>query len=330
MNFFGKSSSNTEKEGEVLASPSLSVQTLVSRGNSTEHKDFCHDFLIHHETEQFFVGAILDGSSGGVHSQFASALFGKVFNLLLRVQGRLDRVMGIREPRDIARSLMHEFCEHLAIIKHELGLANNEVLSTILLAIYSKPRNKLCVVAMGDGYIHVNGNGIKLENTRYGDTMVDGILFKGENKPDYLIDDIDRIMGRYVEYSLGPSTHPDDETDSDRQDFSDMLNEQRELFNEWFNEKPFYEFDDVREFSITSDGIFTFRSDGIIDITDVAIDFLLNNADPIYGGKSQEALRKKVNKLSFTKRNSNDVDPHKLRAVHQDDLSIIRVTVNMS
>lgn len=313
--------------GEAAVSPSLSVQTLVSRGNSREHKDFCHDFLIHYENEQFFVGAILDGSTGGVHSQFASSLFGKVFNLLLRTQGRLDRFRGTREPLEAARGLMHEFCERLAFTKHDLGLANNELLSTILLAVYSKHLNKLCVIAMGDGYIHVNGKGIKIENTRYGDTVVDGILHKGENKPDYLIDDIDAIMGRCVEYrSHYRSIHPDEETDQDRQEWSDMMKEQQDLFNDWFNKKPFYEFNDVCDFSIASDGIFTFRSEGIIDITDIAIEFLMDNNNPLY--KGAEGMRKKVNTLSFNKRGLSDENPYKLKAVNQDDLSIIRVIVN--
>lgn len=325
MKLFGKSSSDAQREGEATVSPSLSVQTLVCRGQNHEHKDFCHDFLIHHETDQFFVGAILDGSSGGVHSQFASGLFGKVFNLLLRVQGRLNNIREPQEPSDTAKYLMHDFCERLAIVQHELGLANNELLSTILLAVYSKPLNKLYVVAFGDGYIHVNGQGVKIENTRYGDTEVNGVLLKGENKPDYLIEDVSLMMEKYVEYHFS-YVHPDDESEH-KDEYHRITNDIWKSFREWYLSKPSYEFTDVRDFSITSDGIFTFRS-GIVDVTEEARELLLNNTDELYGGKGPFALQKKVNVLSFKKRGPEDTHPYKLTAFNQDDLSIIRVIIN--
>lgn len=325
MKLFSKSSGDAQREGEATASPSLSVQTLVCRGQNHEHKDFCHDFLIHHETDQFFVGAILDGSSGGVHSQFASGLFGKVFNLLLRVKGHLDNIRGPREPRDTAKYLMHEFCERLAVVQHELGLANNELLSTILLAVYSKPLNKLYVVAFGDGYIHVNGQGIKLKNTRYGDTEVNGVLMKGENKPDYIIEDVSSMMERYVEHYFS-YVHPDDEAEH-RDEYHRITGDIWKIFNEWYLSKPSYEFTDVRDFSIASDGIFTFQS-GIVDVSDEAIELLLNSTSELYGGKESIALQRKANLLSFKKRGPEDTHPYKLSAFNQDDLSIIRVIIN--
>lgn len=301
-----------------------SVQTLVHRGSGTKHRDFCHDFLIHHETDQFFIGAVMDGCTGGIHSQFASALFGKVFNFILRVNKRLDGIRGPQEPRETAKYLMHEFCQKLCQIKYDLGLAHDELLSTILLAVYSKPLDKLFIIGFGDGYVHVNGKGYRIDNSRYGDVEVDGVLLEGKNMPDYLIADVDRIFEKYTEWSNSPMDWSD-QTDGDRQEWADMEMETWNQFSEWISKQPTFEFEDVHDFSIATDGIYTFRC-GKEDFTDKVIELLLDRKTG-YGGAGSETPHKKMNVISFRNRDGES-HPDKLNAVNEDDISFIRVMVD--
>jgi len=317
----------TDKEGgasPLSVSPTKigSVQAIVCRGSSETHRDFCHDFLIHHETDRFFVGAVMDGCSDGVHTQFASSFFGKVFNLLLRTNKMLDRFDADSEPCDVAAEIMHWFCHAIVFHRDLLKMANNELWCTVLLSVYSKSKDKLFIVAFGDGYIHVDGVGTIIRNTRYSDTMENGVLKKGKDKPNYLITDIDRVTQKpQVPY-------PDDIRDTDgAQRVRDERAQLRGVFDEWFLSQPSFEYHDVNDFSITTDGILTFRS-GIIDVTDRVIDLLLENKDPLYGGTSPITLRKKMNIISFKRRDASDTHPHKMHAANQDDVSIIRVTID--
>lgn len=297
------------------------VQTIVYRGEG--HRDFCQDFLVQHDSPNFFVGVILDGSSGGIHSQFASALFGKIFNLLLRSRGMLDKRNPSSEPIDIAADLMYEFCRQLVRIKGILSMAHNELLCTILLEVYSKEKDKLFVVAFGDGYVRVNGVGYKIENTKYGDTVVDGELKLGVNKPDYLIDDIDRIIPMYEEGSEHLKDSPDQ-----FERFIKRQEDQRARFDQWFLEhKPTFEFHGLKDFSIATDGIFTFHH-GKDLVTDQVIELLLDRTDSKYGGIHNERdLRSKMNIIAARPRNAEDKNPDKLSAVNDDDVSLIRVVI---
>lgn len=314
-----------EEASSTFVNRISSIQTIVYRGSGLKHRDFCHDFLVHHETENFFVGAVMDGCSGGIHSEFASALFGKIFNLLLRTRKQLDNTDPMREPRLIAESLMFDFCIELSRIKQSLALANNELHCTIVLEVYSKRRDKLFVIGFGDGYVHVDGQGYRIENTRYGDTVVDGVVFEGKNKPDYLIDDIDRFMEKYTEWdALWPGF--DDTTDYDRAEWVAMEQETRDGFGAWFSDKqPTFEFENLHDFSIATDGIYSFRC-GKDDVTDRVIELLLDRKTG-YCGTSPETLRKKMNIISF--RNKEGEEPHrdKMNAVNDDDLGVIRVVV---
>lgn len=313
----------------VLTNKISSVQTLVYRGSGTKHRDFCHDFLVHHETEEHFVGVVFDGCTAGVHSEFASALFGKIFNLILRINKRLDGIRGPQEPRETARYLMHEFCEKLCRVQRDLGLADNELLCTLLLAVYSKKLDKLFVIGFGDGYVHVNGKGYRIENTRYSDVEVDGELLEGKNMPDYLIADVNRIMDKYTEWnSVGSWVHPDDETDKDRREWADMERETWEKFNAWYDEKqPTFEFEGVHDFSIATDGIYSFRC-GKEDVTDKVIELLLDRKTK-YGGTSPETPRKKMNIISSRNKPDDETpNPDKLHAVNGDDVSFIRVIID--
>lgn len=282
---------------------------MVYRGDGYDHKNFCHDFLVHYDTENFFVGAVLDGCTGGVHSQFASSLFGKIFNLILRSRNQLKYFASWSEPIDVAAGIMYEFCKELVIVKQSLALSNNELLCTILLEVYSKEKDKLFVIGFGDGYVHVNGVGHKIENTKYGDTVVDGVLKEGKNKPDYLIDDIELIMGDY-------------DIDLDE-------NARRHRFEEWFlSKQPTFEFTDVNDFSIATDGILSFRDkEGRIDYTDNAVELFLKRSGTDYGGlKNAANLTRKMNAIRDRK-DDKRTNPDMIGAVNTDDVSLIRVTV---
>lgn len=303
-----------------MVSKVASIQTIVYRGSGTKHRDFCHDFLVHHETDDFFVGVVMDGCTDGIHTQFASSFFGKIFNLLMRSEKALDRWPSDAEPLDVANGLMYRFCHDMIFHKNALRMTHRELYCTILLSIYSKRKDKLLVVAFGDGYIHVNGKGIKIENTRYQDTIENGKLKAGKDKPSYLITDIDTIIrDPMVPYPEFGDTEGAKRVQLEREGL-------RSAFDEWFMSQPQYEFTNVHDYSITTDGIFSFRSAGE-DVTEQVIELLLDRKAG-YGGTSQETPRKKMNIISFRNRPGEKPNPDKLNAVNDDDVSIIRVIID--
>jgi hypothetical protein len=280
------------------------LQTLVQRGY--DHADFCEDFLAHYEGENFLVCVIMDGCSSGTHGHFSSSLFGKLFNLRLRFDNGM-KFGPDREPIGVANCIMYDFCKDLATIKSSLRLADDEILSTIVLAVYSKTKDKLVVIPFGDGYAMVNGEGYEMKNSKFPDTKDEnGRIKEGKNMPNYIAYDLDILMGSYAEEAMW---HEEDS----REEMQVIETSRRDRFNDWFdNLSSVLEFENVNDFSISSDGINSFK-EGIIDKNDEAIELLMRDVKLCGGLKNKANVKKKMNVLSF-------------RRIHNyDDLALIRV-----
>jgi hypothetical protein len=262
----------------------LIIQKMVYRG--TGHADFCQDFLVEYETEHFFMGAVMDGCSEGNHSHFASSLFGKIFNKMVRHDDFFAMTNSTTEPIELIRVAMFEFAFELSKLKQELCLSDDELMSTILLAVYSKSKESLTVLAVGDGYIRVNGEGYWIVNDK----------FDSKDKPNYLIYDLERASS-----------------------FDDSV------FQGWFNELPLFHYQNVHDFSITTDGIMTFLDRKNFKQNELPIPLLLDDRVQCGGMSNPSTLRRKMTLLARPYEPEKGINGMDIR--NYDDLSIIRVIV---
>lgn len=230
----------------------MKIHTAISRG--CDHKTQCEDFLYNGETKTFIVCAIFDGCSSGINSHFASALFGKIFdNIVKEFADDIDR---INNHEEVSKFILYHFSQRLLEIKIFLKLSLLEVQSTIVLMVYNKKFGWCYVVAIGDGFVSVDGQSIIIENNRFSDKE------DGKDMPDYIGYDIELLKDR-------------------------------EVFNRWFeSKKNKYFFENAKDITITSDGIKTFRQakpskNGKIN----EIDFIVN--DKKFIGQETMILKKR-------------------------------------
>lgn len=116
----------------------------------------------------------MDGCSSGIDSYFAATLFGKI---LSKIFTTLQYPQAIGFDTDIATTskiiefVCHLFYKDLVQAKCNLFLERNELLSTLIIAVYKPVSKELSIMAAGDGVYTVNGD----------TTVIDE-----DNKPNYI------------------------------------------------------------------------------------------------------------------------------------------------
>jgi len=151
----------------------MQVHQLLKRGEN--HKDFCEDFLIAFDlSERYSIYGVFDGCSSGMESHFASALMAKVFRAELQYL-EPDTYDNTKEA--LSRALLHGI-ESIASIRDNLLLETEELLSTIILFLVDRIEMSGDIIAIGDGYISINGENHKIDQN---------------NEPDYLAYYLDQI-----------------------------------------------------------------------------------------------------------------------------------------
>lgn len=125
------------------------IQILNKR--SSTHQNWCEDNYFVKETDEFIIGAVLDGCSTGIDSQFASNFLKKCFDYQSKFYDHI--------PKD-EFGLFYSIRTHLKNIKFEVDLNDLQLLSTIVYFTYHKKKKKLNVRFFGDGVIYVDGNEI--------------------------------------------------------------------------------------------------------------------------------------------------------------------------
>lgn len=137
----------------------MRTEQLYIRGNM--HEQHNEDALVSFEIDDCIsISAVMDGCSGGTESHFASALLVKVINKALQ----LLMNSGSGEPLDLCAYSSAELGEALlglvyreiGEIKEHLHLETEEILSTLLLAVYHRDRDQLWINVSGDGIFGVN------------------------------------------------------------------------------------------------------------------------------------------------------------------------------
>lgn len=213
------------------------LHKVLRRGS--DHADHCEDFYAIGETPNFLYCCIFDGCSGGKQSHFASMLFSKAFNDVMK---NMYDVLNSEKPiEQNAKFLTYMISRKISEVKKVLHLDIDELMSTMVLGTINKNTRECLITAFGDGYFYVDGTEVKIKNTRFVNKE------NGDNMPDYLVYDLENIES-YSDFEL------------------------------WFNSKSeVHKFENVTNVSIGSDGICTFKKFKETAEVVNAIDFLVKD-----------------------------------------------------
>ena len=213
------------------------LHKVLRRGS--DHPDFCQDFYAIGETPNFLYCAIFDGCSGGKDSHFASTLFNKAFNDVMK--NLYDFLNTEKEIEQNSKFLLYMMSRKISEVKKVLHLDIIELLSTAVICVVNKNTRECLITAFGDGYFYVDGTEVIIKNTRFINKE------NGDNMPDYMAYDLEKIEA-YGDFEL------------------------------WFDSKSeIHKFENVNNISIASDGICTFKNFKASNHVINPIDFLVKD-----------------------------------------------------
>ncbi len=137
------------------------------------HTNHCEDFLVEEQitAEQKMI-AVLDGCTMGKESVFASILYGKILRNISKELFYNDFISNT--PNNLKAKLKHIvklIIEKTKLIKNQLGLETNELLSTLVIGIIDTKNASAEFLTVGDGLICHDGKIIEYDQN---------------DKPDYL------------------------------------------------------------------------------------------------------------------------------------------------
>jgi hypothetical protein len=114
----------------------------------------------------------MDGCTMGTDSYFISTLTGKILRKIIKAKSYADfYAPSATNPALLLKDIMCHLFNELNILRNQLQLERNELLTTLLLFVADIRENQGTILVVGDGVISVNG------------TIT---VFDQENKPDYL------------------------------------------------------------------------------------------------------------------------------------------------
>ncbi|MFK7981424.1 MAG: protein phosphatase 2C domain-containing protein [Saprospiraceae bacterium] len=137
------------------------------------HVNYCEDYALVAEIgNDHFLAAVMDGCSMGEESYFAATLVGKLLKKIAKEIG----YQAFFEKRNLVTKLVLEdifkrLFKELKLIKNQLQLETEELLTTIALLVLDKKNWNGEILVVGDGLIVCNEQLIEFEQA---------------NKPDYL------------------------------------------------------------------------------------------------------------------------------------------------
>ena len=137
------------------------------------HTNYCEDFLINTpvSSHQQLI-AVLDGCTMGKESAFASILYGKILRKIAKAKFYGEFINKDSESlKKLLKSIVQELFNETKIVKNQLALEVNELLSTLVIGVLDTQTCEAEFLTVGDGVIYVDG-----ELTEYD---------QGD-KPDYL------------------------------------------------------------------------------------------------------------------------------------------------
>lgn len=137
------------------------------------HINYCEDFLVEEQiaTNEKVV-AVLDGCTMGTESVFASMLYGKILRNIAKKRFYQDFYStNSSELKLTLKTIVKELIEETRLLKNQLGLEVNELLSTLIIGIVNTEEGKAEFLTIGDGLVCHDGKLIEYEQN---------------NTPDYL------------------------------------------------------------------------------------------------------------------------------------------------
>jgi Protein phosphatase 2C len=138
------------------------------------HLNYCDDYICIAELgSDKLVCAVMDGCTMAIDSYFASTLVGKLLRKITKEKSykELYGVEKCSTPEDSLKSILGALFAELIIVKNQIMLEQNELLTTLILLVVDKKRKDGVVLVVGDGLVNINGK------------IID---FDQSDKPDYL------------------------------------------------------------------------------------------------------------------------------------------------
>lgn len=151
----------------------MNIYSALQRG--AYHENYCEDsFYYGKYGNNKMIFAIMDGCTTAMESHFSSTLISKIIKKICIEKGYKDFVIKTDETLTIEaelKSILFAIMQELKNIKNLLLLDTKELLTTLLLLLIDRNTNKGILLAIGDGFVNINGI---ITN------------FEQDNKPDYL------------------------------------------------------------------------------------------------------------------------------------------------
>ncbi|MCF6406922.1 protein phosphatase 2C domain-containing protein [Chitinophaga filiformis] len=137
------------------------------------HLHHCEDYLfLDNINPNTIVCAVMDGCTMGTDSYFISTLTGKILRKIVKAKSYADfYTPSSASPAAQLKDIMRQLFNELNILRNQLQLERNELLTTLLLLVADMKQGQGAILVVGDGLINVNGI---------------TTVFDQENKPDYL------------------------------------------------------------------------------------------------------------------------------------------------
>lgn len=159
----------------------LCVQIFSTLRRGHTHPIHCDDFLVQKSVNpNLWIGAVMDGCSSGTDSYFAATLIGKLFRKIAATLHYPQAIGFDIEQADtgmILEFVSMALFKEMILAKNQLFLERNELLSTLIIAVYRPQTLQLSLLTAGDGTYSVNGEITNIEQ---------------HNKPNYLAYHLDK------------------------------------------------------------------------------------------------------------------------------------------
>lgn len=139
------------------------------------HQNNCEDHLYVGEYgKNIMLCAVMDGCTTALESHFASTLVGKILKKICVEKGYKDFIEQDKTSLNIEdhlKSILKDLLNELKMVKNQLMLDSKELLTTLIIMLFDKNNEQGIVLAIGDGFVNINGKITEFEQ---------------DNKPDYL------------------------------------------------------------------------------------------------------------------------------------------------